>query len=97
MALVKTILLLAINLFILALIGRILIEMIVSFSRNFRAPSWFTRCAELLFVVTDPAVKALRRIIPPLRMNNVSLDLSVLVLYIGLQFLYVLVANYLSG
>ena len=96
MALVKTILLLAINLFILALIGRILIEMIVS-SRNFRAPSWFTRCAELLFVVTDPAVKALRRIIPPLRMNNVSLDLSVLVLYIGLQFLYVLVANYLPG
>ena len=96
MALVKTILLLAINLFILALIGRILIEMIVSFSRNFRAPSWFTRCAELLFVVTDPAVKV-RRIIPPLRMNNVSLDLSVLVLYIGLQFLYVLVANYLPG
>lgn len=95
MDLVKTILLLAINLFILALIGRILVEMIVSFSRNFRAPSWFTRFAELLFVVTDPPVKALRRVIPPLRLNNVSLDLSILVLYLIMRLLAFLVTQFL--
>ncbi|MDO5097930.1 MAG: YggT family protein [Corynebacterium sp.] len=87
MEVVKFALLWAIQIYMYILIGRILVEMIVSFSRNFTAPSWFTRFAETLFVLTDPPVKALRSIIPPLRMNNVALDLSVLVLYFGLVLL----------
>jgi YggT family protein len=42
--------------------------------------------AEAIYTVTDPPLKFLRRFIPPLRLGQVSLDLSflVLVLLIGL-------------
>lgn len=78
-----------IQLYVLALIGRILVEMIHAFSRNFRAPSWFVVISEFLFVITDPPVKALRRVIPPLQMGGVALDLSVLVLFFALQLLQI--------
>ena len=41
---------------------------------------------EVVYSVTDPPIKALRRVIPPLRIGNFTLDLS---------FLIVMVAAYL--
>ena len=38
--------------------------------------------AEVIYTITDPPLKALRRVIPPLRIGRVSLDLSFLVLII---------------
>ena len=69
------------------LIARIIIEMIQSFSRQFNPPRWFMVVAEPLFVITDPPVKALRRLIPPLQMGGVALDVSVLVLFVLLSIL----------
>ncbi len=77
--------------FVLVLIARIVIEMIQSFSRNFQPPRWFVLTAEPLFMITDPPVKALRRVIPPLRLGSVALDLSVIVLFILAQILQVIV------
>lgn len=79
------------RLYTLVLIIRIIIEMIQSFSRQFNPPRWFMVIAEPLFVITDPPVKALRRIIPPMQMGGVALDLSVLVLFIILQVLQFIV------
>ena len=73
------ILLALLRLYTLVLIIRIIIEMIQSFSRQFNPPRWFMVIAEPLFVVTDPPVKALRRVVPPMQMGGVALDLSVLV------------------
>ena len=69
------------------LIARIIIEMIQSFSRQFNTPRWFMIIAEPLFAITDPPVKALRRVIPPLQMGGIALDVSVLVLFFILSFL----------
>lgn len=71
-----------IRLFSLALIIRIIIEMVQSFSRQFNPPGWFGVIAEPLFMVTDPPVKALRKLIPPLRMGGVALDVSIIVLFV---------------
>lgn len=79
------------RLYTLVLIIRIIIEMIQSFSRQFNPPRWFMIIAEPLFVITDPPVKALRRIVPPMQMGGVALDLSVLVLFIILQVLQFIV------
>ncbi|AHI19685.1 MAG: YggT family protein [Corynebacterium casei] len=79
------------RLYTLVLIIRIIIEMIQSFSRQFNPPRWFMVIAEPLFVITDPPVNALRRIIPPMQMGGVALDLSVLVLFIILQVLQFIV------
>lgn len=81
------ILLWALAIFKFILIARILIEMVVSFSRNFQPPRWFYTIAEPLFMITDPPVKALRRLIPPVRMGGVALDVSVLVLFFAIMFL----------
>ena len=69
------------------LIARIIIEMIQSFSRQFNPPRWFMIIAEPLVAFTDPPVKALRRVIPPLQMGGIALDVSVLVLFFILSFL----------
>lgn len=71
------------------LIARILIEMIQSFSRQFNPPRWFMVVAEPLFIVTDPPVKALRKLIPPLQLGGVALDVSVIVLFLILSLLSV--------
>lgn len=68
-------------------IARIIIEMVQSFSRQFRPPKWFAVVAEPIFIVTDPPVKALRRLIPPLPLGGVALDVSILVLFFGIKLL----------
>nr|WP_047241443.1 YggT family protein [Corynebacterium epidermidicanis] len=75
------------ELYLYLVIARIIIEMIQSFSRQFRPPKWFALIAEPIFVVTDPPVKALRRLIPPLQMGGVALDVSILVLFVAISVL----------
>ncbi|GAB2504192.1 YGGT family protein [Corynebacterium atrinae] len=91
MTLIGTILYLLLRLYSLVLVARIVIEMIRSFSREFQPPQWFYYVAEPIFVVTDPPVKALRRIIPPLRLGGVALDMSVIVLFFVLMILQMVV------
>ncbi|WP_297186139.1 YggT family protein [uncultured Corynebacterium sp.] len=92
MSTVISILLFLVRIYTWILIFRIIIEMIGSFSRDFRPPRWFSLMSEPLFVVTDPPVKALRRLIPPLRMGNIGLDMSVLVLFFALQLVQILLS-----
>ena len=93
MSLLGSILYVVLQIFVLILIARIVIEMIQSFLRNFQPPRWFVYIAEPLFMITDPPVKALRRVIPPLQLGNVSLDMSVIVLFIILSLLRVVVVQ----
>lgn len=78
---------LVIQLYLLILVARIIIEMVRSFSRQFRPPQWFYVIAEPLFALTDPPVKALRRLIPPVRLGQVGLDVSILVLFLVIDLL----------
>jgi YggT family protein len=39
------------------------------------------------YSVTDPPIKALRRVIPPLRIGNFALDLSMLLVFVGAYIL----------
>ncbi|HHU66702.1 YggT family protein [Corynebacterium sp.] len=93
MSLLGSAIYLVLRIFVLILIARIVIEMIQSFSRNFQPPRWFIYIAEPLFVITDPPVKALRRVIPPLKLGGVALDMSVIVLFIILSVLQVIVLS----
>ncbi|MGV0420153.1 hypothetical protein HMPREF3155_10680 [Corynebacterium sp. HMSC06D04] len=86
-------LLLLLRIFSWILALRIIIEMIQSFSRQFNPPRWFMVVAEPLFVVTDPPVKELRRVVPPLRLGGVALDMSILVLFLILMLLQLIVVG----
>jgi YggT family protein len=41
-----------------------------------------------VYIVTDPPVKALRRLVPPLRLGGMSLDLSIMILLLAILGLY---------
>ncbi len=43
--------------------------------------------AGFLYTITDPVIKPIRRIIPPLRVGTVALDFSVLIVIVGMQWI----------
>lgn len=72
-------------LYLLVLLGRLVIDLVQTFSQDWTPKGIVLVIAETIFTLTDPPLKALRRIIPPLRIGGVSLDLAFLVLFIILQ------------
>lgn len=76
---------LAISIFIWLLIGRVILDAIQTVSAQWRPRGFMVVVAEVVYTVTDPPVKFLRRVLPPLRLGPVMLDLGFLVLLIGLQ------------
>lgn len=82
---------LAVFLLVLALLGRMVIEWIRSYAPAFRPHGATLLAVEGIMTVTDPPVRGLRRLIPPMRLGAVALDLSVmLLLVIGWLLLRVL-------
>jgi YggT family protein len=65
------------------LILRLIMDYVMMFARNFRPSGLVAAGLELAYTVTDPPLRALRRVIPPLRLGSVSLDLSFIVLFIS--------------
>jgi YggT family protein len=67
------------------LLARLVFDYVFMFARNWRPSGPVVVLLELIYSVTDPPLKALRRVIPPLRLGSVSLDLGFLVLIIAVQ------------
>ena len=68
--------------FLLTLIARFILGYVLTFGRRWQPGRGAAATMEIVWSVTDPPLKALRRVIPPLRLGTVSLDLSSLVLLV---------------
>jgi YggT family protein len=68
--------------FFICLIGRLVLDWVQALSREWRPRGAVLVGAEAVYTVTDPPLKLLRRILPPLRLGAVQLDLAFLVLAI---------------
>lgn len=68
-----------------ALIVRLVFDWVQMFAREWRPRGAALVAAHAVYSVTDPPLKVLRRVIPPLRLGGVSLDLGFLVLFIALS------------
>jgi YggT family protein len=77
----------ALLVFLLLLIFRLVMEYVFMLARSYRPTGVVAVVLELCYTVTDPPLKALRRVIPPLRVGRVSIDLSFIVLFIAVQIL----------
>jgi YggT family protein len=73
-------------LFFLLLIARLVLDYIQMFARSWRPKGPMLVVAEVVYTITDPPLKALRHVIPPLRIGQITLDLSFLVLVVLVQF-----------
>jgi YggT family protein len=73
------------NLFFAALICRLILDWIQVLARQWRPRGPVLVFAEGVYTVTDPPLKFLRRLIPPLSLGSVRLDLAFLVLILAVS------------
>ena len=62
---------------------RFVTEWVQVFARSWSPRGALLVALEGVYSATDPPIKALRRVIPPLRIGNFALDLSMLLVFIG--------------
>ena len=72
---------------VIILIARFVIDWVQVLARSWRPSGLVLVICEFVYTITDPPLRALRRVIPPLRLGSVALDLSPMVLLIALWIL----------
>ena len=80
MSIIGTILRELIGLAIIIVIARFVIDWVRLLARRWQPRGAVAVLCEVIFSITDPPLRALRRIIPPIRLGGVMLDLSAMVL-----------------
>jgi YggT family protein len=79
---VRSVLYLVVLAFFILLIGRLVLDWIQVFAREWRPRGVVLVIAEAIYTVTDPPLKLLRRAVPPLRIGQVAIDLAFMILFI---------------
>jgi YggT family protein len=82
MATFWNIVLFALNVYFYFLIARLIVGWVMVFARNWRPTGLIAAGLEVVYAATDPPLKALQRVIPPLNLGTVRLDLGFMVLLI---------------
>lgn len=72
--LVATILNSLLLLYVFVLFGRLILEYIPIFNREWRPKGPVLVVAEIVYTVTDPPIRLIRRFIPPLRIGGIAID-----------------------
>ena len=76
-----------------ALIIRLVYNWVQMFAREWRPRGAALVAAHTVYSVTDPPLKVLRRLIPPLRLGGISLDLGFLLFFIAISVAMAIVRN----
>ena len=79
------------QLFLFALLGRLILDYVRMFARNWKPSGLSLYLVEAIYAITDRPMRFVGRFIPPLRLGAVSLDMSFIVLFFGVQLLMGLV------
>jgi YggT family protein len=69
--------------FIALLWIRFVVDWVQVFARSWTPSGPLLVILEAVYSVTDPPIRALRRVIPPLRLGSIALDLSFLIVMIS--------------
>jgi YggT family protein len=72
----------ALYVYILLILARLVVDWTRQFARKWRPVGAAAVGLELVYLATDPPIRLLRRLVPPLQLGTVSLDLSVIILLI---------------
>ena len=72
----------------LMLLARVVLSLVLSVSRDWHPKGAGLVVTESVFTVTDPPIKALRKVIPPLRLGAISFDLAFLIVFLAVSILW---------
>ncbi len=78
---VRSIFLWVLQIYLLALFARLILDYVRIFSPAWRPRGLFLGIADAVYRLTDPPLKLVGRFVPPLRLGPVAFDLSFIVLY----------------
>jgi len=93
MGLIAVLLWWALQVYFFALVARLFIDLALSVNRAWRPSGLLLPVVEIVMTITDPALKAVRKIIPPFRLGAIQLDLGWTLLVFGIFFLQRLVLS----
>ncbi len=82
MSIVWQIVAFALLLFLWLLLARLVMDWVMMLSRGWRPGGGAAASLEVIYSSTDPPLKVLRRVLPPLNLGSVKLDLGFMVLLI---------------
>ena len=83
------------RLFLLLLFARFVVDWVQVFARSWTPTGFLLVVLELVYSATDPPIKALRRVIPPLRIGTVSIDLSFIIVMIAAYLLLSIIGSFI--
>lgn len=92
MRLVADVASLVVWLYILVLLVRLVIDWVQIFAREWRPRGVVLVVAEVVYTITDPPLRALRRVVPPLALGSVRLDLAFMILLLACWILLAILA-----
>jgi YggT family protein len=79
--------------FLILLFVRLVVDWVQFFARSWEPHGPLLVGLEAVYTATDPPLKALRRVIPPLRLGGFALDLSFLLLILVVYILMAVVGG----
>jgi YggT family protein len=83
--------------FLVLLFARFVVDWVMLLARNWRPQGLVAALLELVYTITDPPLKLVRRIIPPLNLGTIRLDLGFMVLLIAVILLRSLLSSLASS
>jgi YggT family protein len=83
--------------FLVLLFARFVVDWVMVLARSWRPSGLVAAGLEVVYSTTDPPLKALRRVIPPLNLGNVRLDLGFMVLLIVVLILRSVTSRLAAG
>ncbi|WP_432707429.1 YggT family protein [Nocardiopsis ansamitocini] len=82
------------SIYLLVLIGRMVFNLVQSFTRSWEPTGFVLVLAETVYTVTDPPLRFLGRFIKPVQLGSIQFDLSFMVLFLIVVILRAIVAPY---
>jgi YggT family protein len=75
-SLIATVVYIALTIFFVLMWARFILDLARTFARQWRPRGIGLVLAEFVFTITDPPIKAVRRVVPPLRVGGAALDFA---------------------
>jgi YggT family protein len=86
-ALLWTIVYVVLTVFMVLLFARFIVDWVMVLARSWRPAGLVAAGLEVVYSTTDPPLKAVRRVIPPLNLGTIRLDLGFMVVLIAVVVL----------
>lgn len=94
-SIVATIVYVALNIFVVVMWARFVLDLVSMLARQWRPQGFVLVLAELAYTITDPPVKAVRKLVPSLRAGGVVIDFSWSIVLIAAIILSYIVAGFI--